>query len=84
MRSEQRVHAREREARRDRGPKSWGASWAEASHGHGEGRWAGFGQHAEREAAARYVNKKHFPISFSNNFQIPVFKSHFEQENDLF
>ena len=45
---------------------------------------AGFGRGPRREATARERRKHFSQFLFLRNFQIPVFKYHFEQENDIF
>ena len=45
---------------------------------------AGFGRGPRREATARERRKHLSQFLFLRNFQIPVFKYHFEQENDIF
>jgi hypothetical protein len=79
-----RVHARGRGRRAWRGPGLQRPSWA-------EGRSAGAGRKAEPTLAVGQMGgsnplgeKNVFKFSFSNKFQIIVFNSHFEQENDLF
>jgi hypothetical protein len=48
------------------------------------GKLGHFGQRAEWDTAARLGEKLIFQFSIFNKFQITVFKSHFEQENDFF
>ena len=45
---------------------------------------ASFGRGPRREATARERRKHFSQFLFLRNFQIPVFKYHFEQENDIF
>ena len=46
--------------------------------------WAGFGWRARKEATARERRKHFSKFLFLINFQISIFKYHFEQENVIF
>ena len=73
--------AARRQARRARGwagPRRGGLAWAR------EVRWAGFGRGPRNGATARERRKHFSKFLFLINFQILVFKYHFEQENDIF
>jgi hypothetical protein len=56
-----------------------GAAWVLALAGR-----AGFGRGPRKEGHGLEGEKMIFKFPFSINFQITVFKSYFEQENDLF
>ena len=77
-----------RGAARSAGQTRAGLLWAKE-------RWAGAGggrccrpsrlrPWAEKRGGGPRKEKSLFEIMFSINFQIPVFKYHFEQENDIF